>query len=66
MAEIYEKVTDDILKVTSNDTTIQIFEVSRAEIETQLAHLKLDKDRMEFDSNKKIKVLEAKITILDS
>lgn len=66
MSETYEKVTDDILKVISNDINTHIFEISRTELETQLTHLKLDKDKTEFDFNKRIEVLRAKIAILDS
>ena len=65
MLEIYEKINDNTLKVTNNDTNIHIFEESRVEIETKLFHLKADKDKMERDFQDKIKILEAKIAILD-
>ena len=65
MTETYEKINDDTLRVTNNDINIHIFEESRAEIETQLFHLKADKDKMERDFQDKIGILEAKIAILD-
>ena len=65
MSETYEKIDKDNLKITNNDTTIHIFEGSRAEIETRLFHLKADKDKMERDFHDKIDALEAKLAILD-
>lgn len=65
MAETWEKIDENNLRVTNNDTNIHIFEESRAEIETQLFHLKADKDKIERDFQDKIGLLEAKIAILD-
>ena len=65
MSETYEKIDNNTLKVICNDTNTHIFEGSRAEIQTRLDHLKLDKDGMEIDFQKKIDALEAKIAILD-
>lgn len=64
--EIWEKINKDNLRVTNNDTTTHIFEVSRAEIGTELFHLKVDKDKMEKNFQDKIDILEAKLVILDS
>lgn len=65
MTETYEKIDDNTLKVTRNDTAIRIFEESRVEIETRLFHLQVDKDKMEKDFQDKIDILKAKIVILD-
>ena len=65
MSETYEKINNDTLKVTRNDTDVRIFEESRAELETELFHLKADKDKMERDFRDKIGILKIKIAILD-
>lgn len=65
MSEIYEKIDNNTLRVTNNDTNIHIFEENRAELETLLFHLKADKDKMERDFQDKIGVLESKIAILN-
>ena len=65
MSETYEKIDNNILRVTNNDINIHIFEESRAEIETKLFHLKADKDKMERDFQDKIEILASKIAILD-
>ena len=59
MSETYEKVTDEILKVINNDTTIHIFQ-------TKLDHLKLDKSKMELEYKNKIEAEESKLAVLDS
>lgn len=64
--EIWEKINSNTLKVTNNDTKVNIFEESRSEIETQLFHLKADKDKMEREFQNKIDILDAKIVILDA
>lgn len=63
--ETYEKKNENILIVTRNTNSTHIFEESRAEIQTQLEHLELDKIKLETDLEKKIDVLRAKIAILD-
>lgn len=64
--ETWEKIDNDNLRVTRNDNSIHAFDVSRAEIETELFHLKADKDKLERDFQNKINILEAKLAILDS
>lgn len=64
MSETYEKIDNNTLKITRNDTNIHIFYEERAEIQTIIDHLKHDKDRMEIDFDVKINALEAKIAIL--
>jgi len=65
MSETYERKDEDTLIVTRNSNSTHIFEESRAEIQTQLDHLKLDKEKMEIDFQKKIDELENKIAVLD-
>jgi hypothetical protein len=61
MTTTYEKINNDTLKVTRNDTDIHTFEKSRAEIQTEIDHLKLNKSAI----SEKIDALEALIAILD-
>ena len=61
MTTTYEKIDDNTLKVTRNDTDIHTFEESRVEIQTQIDHLQLDKSVI----SEKIDALEAKVAILD-
>lgn len=62
----YEKVDDNTLRVTNNDTKINVFDENRSVIEAQIVNLRLDKDRAEADFNNRIGALQVKIDILDS
>lgn len=44
---------------------VYVTEKDRNEVETQLFHLKADKDKMGRDFHDKIDILESKIAILD-
>jgi hypothetical protein len=61
MAKIKTKVNSDLLRVatTQDDVTS---DVTRAEIQTKIAHKQLDKERIQLD----IEELEEEIEILDA
>jgi len=61
MAEIYKKKDANTLTVTQTVDETHITEEDRAEIQTKLDHLELDKSELQ----KKIDVLKNKITVLD-
>lgn len=66
MSETYVKKNDNTLTVTRTTDETHIVEEDRAEIQTQIDHLKFDKNKAELEYKIKIGVLEAKIVILDS
>lgn len=61
MAETYEKKDENTLTVTNVVNETHITEENRAEIQTQIDHLEIDKAELQ----KKIDDLKAKIAILD-
>lgn len=61
MAIKYEKIDDNTLKVI--DTPAQVAStLDRAEIQTKIAHLEIDKQKIQLE----IDALNAQITILDA
>lgn len=65
MAETYVKKDDNTLTVTRTVDETHITEENRAEIQTQIDHLELDKIKLEADLQRDIDVLKVKIAILD-
>jgi len=65
MSKTYRKKDKNTLEVTTITNETHITEEGRAELETQLFHLKADKDKMERGFQDRIVVLEAKIEILN-
>ncbi len=62
MTETYNKKDKDTLTVTRITSETHITEEGRAEIQTQIDHLELDK----IELQKKIDGLKGKIAVLDS
>lgn len=62
MAETYAKKDENTLTVTRKVNEAHITEEDRAEIQTQIDHLELDK----IELQKKIDALKAKIAILNT
>lgn len=65
MTKTYKKKNDNTLTVTNTTTETHITEEDRAEIQTKIDHLELDKARQLADTQKKIDELKAKIAVLD-
>lgn len=61
MSETYKKKDENTLMVTNIVNETHIIEEDRAEIQTQIDHLEIDK----FELEKKIDKLKDKITILN-
>lgn len=57
----YKKKTRDILEVTDTIDELHITEETRAEIQTKIDHLKIDKGKV----SEEIDALEALISLLD-
>ncbi len=66
MTETYNKKDKDTLTVTRITSETHITEENRAEIQTQIDHLELDKAKQQADIQKKIDELKAKIAVLDA
>ena len=62
MTETYKKIDKDTLEVTRIANETHITEEDRAEIQTQIDHLEIDK----VEIQKKIEALKEKIAILDA
>jgi len=65
MTKKYEKKDENTLIVTDIISETHITEEDRAEIQTELDHLELDKAQTDIDVQKKIDELKIKIAILD-
>ena len=66
MSETYKKKDKDTLMVTRTTDETHIVEEDRAEIQTQLDHLKLETAQSVIDYQMRIDILKAKIAVLDS
>lgn len=62
MTKIYKKKNKNTLEITDTVNETHITEESRADIQTKLDHLELDKARIQLE----IDSVKAKLTILDS
>ena len=61
MAEVYEKIDIDTLKIINTPPSTEST-INRAEIQTKIDHLEIDKQRIQLD----IDALTSRLAILDT
>lgn len=62
MTKTYKKKSKDTLEITDTINELHITEISRADLQTKLDHLELDKTKVQLD----IDIVKAMIAIFDT